>query len=109
MCFTSSFTSSGSQVKVADFGVAKVTKSADALQSAQTIAVETTIGTPYWMAPEVIKAGSYDSRADVWSLGITLIELFELHPPLFRPELKLTPFAAMTVTEARLRFSALDE
>ncbi|KAK7562645.1 hypothetical protein IWX92DRAFT_233092 [Phyllosticta citricarpa] len=59
-------------VKLADFGVA--TKTADLSESS-------VVGTPYWMAPEVIELCGPTTASDIWSLGCTVIELLEGKPP----------------------------
>jgi serine/threonine protein kinase len=69
-------------VKLADFGVA--TKQSGLDQSS-------VVGTPYWMAPEVIELSGATTSSDIWSLGCTVIELIEGKPPYH----KLQPMQAL--------------
>ena len=50
------------------------------LQFTQDMA-QTAVGTPLYVAPEVVKGMPYDSRADVWSMGCTFYEILTLTPP----------------------------
>ena len=70
-------------VKLADFGVAAVIDSSDKHF--------TVVGSPYWMAPEIIQATGHSVQSDIWSLGCTVIELLTGEPPHFG----LNPMTAM--------------
>ncbi|MCJ1473058.1 hypothetical protein MMC13_001707 [Lambiella insularis] len=59
-------------VKLADFGVATRTTS---------LRESTVVGTPYWMAPEIIELVGATTASDIWSLGCTVIELLDGKPP----------------------------
>ncbi|KAF4550015.1 Cytokinesis-like protein 3 [Elsinoe fawcettii] len=69
-------------VKLADFGVAA---KKDGLHESSVV------GTPYWMAPEVIELSGATTASDIWSLGCTVIELLDGKPPYH----KLQPMPAL--------------
>lgn len=70
-------------VKLADFGVA--TRKDTGLHESSVV------GTPYWMAPEVIELSGATTASDIWSLGCTVIELLDGKPPYH----KLQPMPAL--------------
>eukprot|EP00471_Norrisiella_sphaerica_P011227 CAMPEP_0184505088 /NCGR_PEP_ID=MMETSP0113_2-20130426/52804_1 /TAXON_ID=91329 /ORGANISM="Norrisiella sphaerica, Strain BC52" /LENGTH=752 /DNA_ID=CAMNT_0026894759 /DNA_START=280 /DNA_END=2538 /DNA_ORIENTATION=+ len=65
-------------VKLADFGVSKKIKDINENDSKET---ESCVGSPYWMAPEVVLYQGYDTSCDVWSLGCTIVEMTTAYHP----------------------------
>lgn len=72
-------TTKDGNAKLADFGVASRIKKIVTLQN-------TVVGTPYWMAPEVIELNGATTSSDIWSLGCTIIELLTGNPPFYNYE-----------------------
>ncbi|KAK9188342.1 hypothetical protein WN944_019743 [Citrus x changshan-huyou] len=71
-------------VKLADFGVATKLTEAD-------VNTHSVVGTPYWMAPEVIEMSGVCAASDIWSVGCTVIELLTCVPPYY----ELQPMPAL--------------
>jgi len=65
-------------LKLGDFGAAKL------LQSQSMAETSKIAGTPYFMAPEVIRGEACGCRSDIWSLGCTVVEMLTKHPPWYR-------------------------
>lgn len=69
-------------VKIGDFGIAKVLS--HTVQKAKTM-----VGTPYYLSPEIVQSKPYNSKTDIWSLGVMLYELCALKPPFDAPSIHL--------------------
>lgn len=69
-------------VKIGDFGIAKVLS--HTIQKARTM-----VGTPYYLSPEIVQSQPYNSKTDIWSMGVMLYELCALKPPFDAPSIHM--------------------
>ena len=69
-------------LKIGDFGIAKVLS--HTVQQARTM-----VGTPYYLSPEIVQSKPYNSKTDIWSMGVMLYELCCLRPPFDAPSIHL--------------------
>ncbi|XP_078701125.1 mitogen-activated protein kinase kinase kinase 2-like isoform X12 [Branchiostoma floridae x Branchiostoma belcheri] len=77
---------SSGNVKLGDFGASKRIQTICSATGMRTVT-----GTPYWMSPEVINGEGYGRKADIWSIGCTVVEMLTEKPPWFDYE----PMAAI--------------
>lgn len=107
---------SNGSIKLADFGVsasiyesnsARSCYSSSSSFSLSSLMLTDVAGTPYWMAPEVIHShNGYSFKADIWSFGITALELAHGRPPL--SNLPLSKSLLLKITK-RFRFSDIEK
>eukprot|EP00033_Pygsuia_biforma_P003510 GCRY01003841.1.p1 GENE.GCRY01003841.1~~GCRY01003841.1.p1 ORF type:complete len:811 (-),score=244.85 GCRY01003841.1:755-3187(-) len=71
------------RAKLADFGITGGATDGVDGEGGGTESLMESMGSPYWMAPEVIANEPYDCNADIWSLGVTIIELAQQAPPYY--------------------------
>ena len=88
-----------SEVKMIDFGLSKRWKNDDGAQKMHTV-----VGTPYYVAPEVLR-GNYDKQCDVWSLGVILYVFLCGYPPFEGDDNKEI---FKNVLKSRLEFDPVD-
>lgn len=89
-------------VKLCDFGVS-------AQLDDYRMKTGTIVGSPYWMAPEIMSQNGYDTKVDIWSIGITAIEIVVGTPPLtqYNPTYVITQIPLLPPPEAPANFSPL--